>query len=624
MIFIFFNPEERIIALQLELRLEEAGIQTHLYDHQDNQKNSKVLSEAKAVILILSPFSLTTFEQHKTEIETVRHSKKTILPLLYGMSRAEFDTKQTQWREIVGTSATIQIKEDTIGEIIPKIVSGLRGIGIKPNQKVDAKKISSIRSHILKDISPQETMQLPKTTIAKKTRFSFVPVLIGVVLLFLGIASGYFYYQNNIVPEEKIILRIHGSNTIGAKLAPALVEGFIKHIGGHSVQWKSGNNSEEKYALFIHPDSASKLAIEVFAHGSSFAFRDLGNKTCDIGMSSREVKNDEAILLQSRGMGNMFSQSNEHVLALDGLGIIVHPNNPVHSLTVEQVGKIFSGEIVNWKQITGENATITLYARDTNSGTHETFNNLVLKRIHENHISGDAKFFEDSDALSKAVGMDPNGIGFIGFAYAKDNKIVAISENNTAPLFANFLTIGREDYPLTRRLFLYTSATPENPLVREFVQYALSEEGQKIVHTIKFVDLNMRVEHNPVLPATAPTEYVSFTKDAKRISVNLRFQKGKDVLDTKALSDLERIVEYVKENGYPQLKLLGFTDNEGTKENNAKLSLEQAQEVAEEFKARGINVPETNVAGFGAELAITASKTLEGKVKNKRVEIWLQ
>jgi phosphate transport system substrate-binding protein len=279
---------------------------------------------------------------------------------------------------------------------------------------------------------------------------------------------------------------------------------------------------------------------------------------------------------------------------------------------------------VNWKQITGENATITLYARDTNSGTHETFNNLVLKRIHENHISGDAKFFEDSDALSKAVGMDPNGIGFIGFAYAKDNKIVAISENNTAPLFANFLTIGREDYPLTRRLFLYTSATPENSLVREFVQYALSEEGQKIVHAIKFVDLNMRVEHNPVLPATAPTEYVSFTKDAKRISVNLRFQKGKDVLDTKALSDLERIVEYVKENGYPQLKLLGFTDNEGTKENNAKLSLEQAQEVAEEFKARGINVPETNVAGFGAELAITASKTLEGKVKNKRVEIWLQ
>ena len=624
MIFIFFNPEERKIALQLALRLEEAGITAHLYNHSDKQRNVSLLSDSKAIILILSPFSLTTFEQYKTEIELVRHSKKTILPLLHGMNRAEFDTKQTQWKEIVGTSASIQIKEDTIGEFIPKIVSGLLGIGIKPHANVDAEKISFIRSQISNETPSEKTEQSSKPITIKKNRFSLTPILIGLSVLLLGAIGGYFYYQQHAIPEEKIILRIHGSNTIGAKLAPALVEGFIKHLGGYSIQWKAGAKHDEKYAVFNHPDSTSKLAIEVFAHGSSFAFRDLGNKICDIGMSSREVKNEEAILLQSRGLGDMLSQSNEHVLALDGLGIIVHPNNPVRSLTVEQVGKIFSGEIVNWKSITGINATITLYARDTNSGTHETFNLLVLKRIHEDHISGDAKYFEDSDELSKAVGMDPQGIGFIGFAYAKDNKILAIGENSSNSLFANFLTIGREDYPLTRRLFFYTSATPENPLTREFVSYALSPEGQKIVHNAKFVDLNVRVEHNPVLPSNAPLEYGAFVKETRRISVNFRFQKGKNILDTKALSDLERIIEYLKENGYPQIKLAGFSDNEGSKDENVKLSLERAHQIAEEFRARGINIPESNVAGFGDELAVTANKTPEGKAKNRRVEVWLQ
>ncbi|MFZ4619796.1 MAG: substrate-binding domain-containing protein [Bacteroidota bacterium] len=624
MVFIFHNPEERSISLHLALMLEEAGISAELYSHSDKKANAQNLPIAKAVILILSPLSVTTFDQYHEEIEIVQHSKKVILPLLYGMSRAEFDTKQTPWRKVVGPAASIQLKEETIGEVIPKLVSALKGIGTQQNATPDAGRIHAIRKELSaeKQISSASPVSSVPSALPRK-RFP-VMIISGIILLLAGLIGGYLYLHRTVVPEELTVLRIHGSNTIGAKLIPALVEGYIRHLGGTSVQWKSGSSHLEKYVHFTHTDSLNGMVIEVFAHGSSFAFRDLGDEKCDIGMSSREIKNDEAILLQSRGLGNMLSMSNEHVLALDGLGIVVHPSNPVRSLTIEQVGKIFSGEIVNWKPITGENATIKLYARDTNSGTHETFQHLVLKRIQEDHISGDAAFYEDTDELSKAVSRDPAAIGFLGFAYAKDNKIVAISEGTSDGLFANFLTIGREDYLLTRRLFLYTSSTPVNPLVRDFIQYALSEEGQKIVHANKFVDQNVRVENNPALPENVPADYAVFVKDAKRVSVNFRFQKGKDLLDTKAAADLERVVDFLKENGNPQVKLIGFSDNEGSKEENELISKERAEMIAQEFKARGINIPGNNIAGFGSQIAITTNKTPEGRMKNRRVEVWLQ
>ncbi|MFA6468159.1 MAG: substrate-binding domain-containing protein [Bacteroidota bacterium] len=624
MIYIVFNPEEHTLALQIALRMEEAGIPSYIHSHTHSLRNDEALIQSEAVVLILSPLSLMTYELYRSIIERAMLSKKTLFPLLFDMSRAEFETKQTPWKQVVGTAATIQIKLDTIGEMIPKIVSALRGIGITPKTAPDTKMIASIRSQLQPTSNGERTGHADNSSPRTKRAGKFVFIAVGIIMVTAFLGAGFFYYQANAIPEEKIILRIHGSNTIGAKLMPALVEGYIRQLGGSNVQWKTRKNHQEKYAMFTLPDSVSRQVIEVFAHGSTFAFKDLGNALCDIGMASREIKHDETIILQNRGLGNMHSQSNEHVLGLDGLAIIVHPSNPVKSLTVEQVGRIFSGEIVNWKSITGDDATIKLYARDTNSGTHETFQHLVMKIIHEDHISGDAHFFEDSDELSNAVAMDPNSIGFLGFVYARDTKVLAISENTSDPLFANFLTIGREDYPLARRLYLYTSATPQNPLIREFIRYALSEDGQQIVHDHKFVDLNIRVENNPKIPASAPKEYLEFIAGANRIAVNFRFQRTKNLLDTKAQNDLDRIVEYLKENDYPEMKLAGFADGEGYNDSNIRTSVELAEEIASEFRARGINIAQGNVNGFGSAVPITTGKSPEGKYRNKRVEVWLQ
>ncbi|MCK9410087.1 MAG: substrate-binding domain-containing protein [Bacteroidetes bacterium] len=170
------------------------------------------------------------------------------------------------------------------------------------------------------------------------------------------------------------------------------------------------------------------MLIVVFAHGSSFAFIDLGNGLCDIGMSSREIKNEEVILLQTRGLGNMFGLSNKHVLALDGLAIIVHPSNPVQSLSADQVGKIFSGEIVNWKAITGENSTISLYARETNSGTHVTFQQFVMKRIKDDLDTKAQEYLERVVEYLKVNGYPQ--LKLIGFSDGEGNKETNVSRLN--------------------------------------------------------------------------------------------------------------------------------------------------------------------------------------------------
>lgn len=624
MILILAAPEDRTLGLSLVLKFEEAGLTAALFDGTVKSMLPNANEQPQALILVISSATVTLFDRFRNDVAKAKTGKRPIFPLLSGMTREEFDTKQSPWNQVVGTAATMQIAMENLGEVITKMVTAMRAIGIKPNATLDTARITAYRSMIMESGIDRTTDAAPPVPLPERPKRSILPLLFtGAVVLALA-AAWFFLVRPEHSDSGATVLRIHGSNTIGAKLVPALVEQFIRSRGWTFVGWKEGEHHQERYAVFTHPDSSAPMMIEVFAHGSSYAFKDLGNNLCDIGMSSREVKNDETIVLQTRGLGNMRAQSNEHVLALDGLGIIVHPSNTVRSLTVDQIGRIFSGEISNWQPITGENLSITLYARDTNSGTHETFQHLVMKRIKEDHLSGDTRYYEDSDELAKAVEGDQAAIGFIGFAYAKDAKLLAIGESTVDPLFANFLTIGREDYPLTRRLYLYTSATPKNGLVREFVRFATSSEGQQIVHNNTFVDLNIRVENNPVIPASAPTEYLEFTKGAKRIAVNFRFQNGKDALDTKAQADLERVVDYIKENGYPRLKLIGFTDAEGSRDALEQTSFEKAEELAGEFRSRGINILQDDVKGFGGEVPITTSKNPEARGKNRRVEAWIQ
>ncbi|HZR28639.1 MAG TPA: substrate-binding domain-containing protein, partial [Terriglobales bacterium] len=165
----------------------------------------------------------------------------------------------------------------------------------------------------------------------------------------------------------KIILRLSGSNTIGAALAPSLAEAFLKQQGATDVKTVPGNKEDEVRVQGTVPGEAIPWVIEVHAHGSATAFEDLQKNACDVGMASRKIKPAEAGQLAN--FGDMTAPASEHVLGLDGIAVIVSKNNPVAALSKSQVAQLFTGEITNWAQVGGSSGPVNVYARNDKSGT---------------------------------------------------------------------------------------------------------------------------------------------------------------------------------------------------------------------------------------------------------------
>jgi len=455
---------------------------------------------------------------------------------------------------------------------------------------------------------------------ARKILLTPAAPAVGVVLL-VSIGSLFWLRSSRPGPRSKIsqdniILRLSGSNTIGAGLAPTLAEAFLKQQGATKVETVPGNRDDEVRLRGILPGDRAPKAIEIHAHGLVTAFQDLANGQADIGMASRRIKTEEAQQLAS--LGDMTSPACEHILGMDGIAVIVSRNNPVRALTKDQIAQIFKGAIANWLQVGGSNGAIHLYARDDKSGTYDTFKTLVLGT---SPLASSAARIEDSRKLSDSVAHDPNGIGFVGLAYVQDARSLAVYENGAAPLSPSPFSVATEDYALSRRLFLYTPAHPQNELTGRFVDFALSDIGQNIVAEIGFVSLNLRAAAVAASSTAVPANYRRLTSGSDRLSLDFRFREGSSQLDNKAVADLGRVIAFVTDLHYggDNLMLLGFDDSKEAADN---LSKDRAEAVALQFQQRGVK-PAT-VVGFGSQLAVASNDTPEGRQKNRRVEIWLR
>jgi phosphate transport system substrate-binding protein len=364
--------------------------------------------------------------------------------------------------------------------------------------------------------------------------------------------------------------------------------------------------------------SGETWAVAIEYPGSGAAFECLKTSDCDVGMASRPIQPAEADKLAK--LGDMTSIAAEHVIAVDGIAVVVNRTNKVNKLTVQQIGKIFRGEINNWSQVGGANAAIDVYTRNKKSGTYDSFVALALggKDIPD----GKAKIAEDNDVLSAAVSKDEAAIGYVGLPYIKETKALAVQDGDGLPLVPTTQSVGDEDYAFSRRLFLYTPEKSADPNVGAFVDFALSDDGQKIVAATGFVSLDIQSSASAI-PSDAPTTYVKDVSGATRLSFNIRFRSNGSDLDGKAASDLERLSRYVKvRDSKPRLVLVGFADKVGNETSNVTLSKQRAQAVADKLKGLGVTVDV--VDGFGSTMPLAPNDSAEGRQKNRRVEVWLR
>lgn len=422
--------------------------------------------------------------------------------------------------------------------------------------------------------------------------------------------------QNEPTQVAEVAFRLHGSNTIGEKLAPALLESFLKEQGITDFTWIIGESLVEKTLSYNH--NGKQLAIELHAHGSSTAFTDLKLSKADMGMASRRIKSAELNELKER-LGPLNQVGNEHIIGLDGLAVIVNQNNPLKQLSSEALALVFSGEIDNWSQLGGIDKPITLYSRDKHSGTWDTFKSLVLKKYNKKLASHTSRF-ESSSELSTKVSQDENAIGFIGLNYVLHNKALAIAATkSTAPIFPTRFTVGTEDYALARRLYFYTP-TSASPIVKSFAQFAISSKGQNIVAETGLISQNIKLEET-YPQSNSPTRYNYYVKNGKRLSLNFRFDYATKDLDNKGKRDLHRLLNFMEQHNGRRIALLGFSDSIGAQLKNQNLSLKRAKSVELELTSRGI--PVISVEGFGEALPIANNNTESGRKRNRRVEVWL-
>ncbi|MDK9708107.1 MAG: substrate-binding domain-containing protein [Desulforhopalus sp.] len=423
------------------------------------------------------------------------------------------------------------------------------------------------------------------------------------------------------LPEETV-LRLHGSNTIGAKLAPALISGYFTNIlKAEKVVQLPGQKENETLVKATFKDGVK--VVEIHAHGSTTGFKDLATESCDIGMSSRKIKEKEITELSR--FGEMTATTNEHVIALDGIAVIVNKANRLSNLTVQEIADIFSGKITNWSQVGGTAGEITVYARDENSGTYDTFKSIVLDKLE---LKQGIKRFESNPELSAQVAGDPFGIGFTSLPNINKAKAIAVADSGAKPIFPSFFTVATEDYPIARRLYLYTPTHPKNSHVRDFIEFVHSPEGQEITNKIDLVDMNIktffseRPDPGQIANPAKVEEYMKATNDAQRLSLNFRFHSGKFTLDNRSERDLSRVVDFLKDKLDRKIILAGFADNAGDYEANIKLARVRAESVADQLRARGITIGQ--ITSCGQELPVASNASAAGKDKNRRVEVWLR
>ncbi len=251
--------------------------------------------------------------------------------------------------------------------------------------------------------------------------------------------------------QNKLVIK--GSDTLGAKMVPQIAEAYKA--------------------------SGSSVTFEIAAEGSSTAFSNLLAGTADIGMSSRAVKDTEVAKFAAKGQ-----KLEETIAAWDMIAVIVNNRNPLKKLTTKQIEGIFTGEITDWSEVGGSPGKISVYTRNTSSGTYKTFQDMAMKK---RDYGSRTQKMAGNEQIATEVGRNANGIGYVGLAYSKAAGTKLIEVDGVACTPKNV-----KKYPLARKLYYYTVGEPKGE-VKKFLSWATKDKAaRKVIDRVGFVPTKSR------------------------------------------------------------------------------------------------------------------------------------
>jgi phosphate transport system substrate-binding protein len=249
--------------------------------------------------------------------------------------------------------------------------------------------------------------------------------------------------------DSKLVIK--GSDTLGAKLVPQLAEAYKAS----------------------HPG----VSFDIAAEGSTTGIAAIVDGTADIGMASRRAFDTEVSAASANGRS-----LKPTIVAYDGIAVIVNSSNGVGALTKAQIEGIFTGEITDWSAVGGKPGPISIYTRNTSSGTYSDFKKMAMSA---KDYAASAQKMAGNEEIASEVGKNPNGVGYVGMAYLNAAGVKSVAVNGVKPSIA---TVQSHAYPLSRSTFYYTNGAPDGE-AKAFLDFTISPAGQKIVEEVGFAPL---------------------------------------------------------------------------------------------------------------------------------------
>ncbi|MEO9895243.1 MAG: phosphate ABC transporter substrate-binding/OmpA family protein [Paracoccaceae bacterium] len=436
---------------------------------------------------------------------------------------------------------------------------------------------------------------------------------------------------------------IAGSDTVGLGMMPLLLEGYAGFLDAESTVTATAQEGELIAELIGDQGFGDPLgSYLVSSTASGDAFTKLLSNDTEIGMASRRIKPAEARALRDAGAGNMISPDQEHIIAVDSLVVITHPENPIQTLSMEQLGDIYSGKITNWSQVGGPNLKIKVIGRQQGSGTSAIFYGRILGEADEWTLASDITVAENNNEAAALVNEDAAAIGFVGYAFQRGAKALSLVNECGITMKPDAFSARTEEYALQRRLYLYNRSDNLSEASEDFLQYALSDNADGVIAKSGFIGLE--IDQRPMtadsdraqalanktvdaFEGRVVNEMLGTMVNYDRLSTTFRFRTGSSKLDERGVKDMKRLTEFL-ENAPAGTKIMavGFTDSVGAFASNRGLSQRRAQQVLDDLKSFGggrLSGIEMASTGYG-EIAPSACNISEdGRRINRRVEIWV-
>ncbi len=294
------------------------------------------------------------------------------------------------------------------------------------------------------------------------------------------------HFRRAAVPLLPLLL-LAGCASTGPTPAPSL---YIVNKGSDTMV-----NLALAWAEAYH-EARPEVNLAVTGGGSGTGIASLINRTVDLANASRQIKSEEIEEARTQGVEPV-----EHVVARDAIAVVVHRDNPIKRLTLEQISRIYSGAVDNWAQVGGEDRPIVRLSRETNSGTHVYFLEEVLRLGQSDNptlFAPDTLLLPSSEGITAELRYNENAIGYDGLGYVTDEvKVVAVARTAAGPyVLPSPDTVNDGSYPVARDLYMYSVGLPSGE-IEAYLGWVLSAAGQAIVTDLGFVPILIPAAADP-------------------------------------------------------------------------------------------------------------------------------